>query len=286
MTATPLGTGQKGVVISHTNITERKQAEQQAAELAAIVQFSDDAIIGKSLDGIITSWNRGAEKIYGYTESEVVGKPISILLSPGFEEDVPRILGKVKSGEHIEHYETVRRRKDGRDINVSLTISPVRNSEGKIVAASTIGRDITERKRAEEALHGVLRYARSLLEASLDPLVTISPDGKITDVNAATETVTGYERTDLIGTDFCDYFTEPEQAEAGYQAVFREGSVRDYPLRIRHRNGHVTSVLYNASVYRDENGQIAGVFAAARDITERKRLEEERERVEAQLRQA
>ncbi len=117
-------------------------------------------------------------------------------------------------------------------------------------------------------------YNRSLIEASLDPLVTIGPDGKITDVNGSTEAVTGRERKELIGTDFSDYFTEPERARAGYQQVFRDGSVRDYPLELRHRDGHVTSVLYNASVYRDEAGNVVGIFAAARDITELKQSED------------
>ena len=137
-----------------------------------------------------------------------------------------------------------------------------------------VKRDIPARKRAEEALRQASAYNRSLLEASLDPLVTIGPDGKITDVNAATEAVTGCDRATLIGTDFSDYFTDPERARAGYQQVFREGFVRDYPLELRHRDGRITSVLYNASVYRDENGNVVGVFAAARDITERKHAEE------------
>ena len=116
-------------------------------------------------------------------------------------------------------------------------------------------------------------YARSLIEASLDPLVTISAEGKITDVNDASVQATGLSREQLIGTDFCDYFTEPEKARAGYEQVFREGSVRDYALELRHRDGQVTSILYNASVYRDESGKTVGVFAAARDITKRKRAE-------------
>jgi PAS domain S-box-containing protein len=138
-----------------------------------------------------------------------------------------------------------------------------------------------QRKRAEEAVRRVNAYNRSLVEASLDPLVTIGPDGKITDVNAATEAVTGRTRAALIGTDFSDYFTEPERARAGYQQVFREGLVRDYPLGLRHRDGCITSVLYNASVYRDESGRVIGVFAAARDITERKCAEETSRRLAA-----
>ena len=131
-----------------------------------------------------------------------------------------------------------------------------------------------ERDQAAAALSAAGAYNRVLIEASLDPLVTIGPDGKITDANVATEVATGYARADLIGADFSNYFAEPEKARAGYQKVFRDGSVRDYPLELRHVDGHVTSVLYNASVYCDQKGQIAGVFAAARDITERKRTEQ------------
>jgi PAS domain S-box-containing protein len=118
-------------------------------------------------------------------------------------------------------------------------------------------------------------YNRSLLEASLDPLVAIGPDGKITDVNAATEAVTGCSRDTLIGTDFSDYFADAAKARAGYQLAFRDGFVRDYPLELRHRDGGVTSVMYNASVYRDNSGNVIGVFAAARDVTARKRAEDE-----------
>ncbi len=138
-----------------------------------------------------------------------------------------------------------------------------------------MGIDITELKRAEERLQASSAYARGLIEASLDPLVTISAAGKITDVNIATETATGVPRSALIGSDFCDYFTEPDRARVGYQAVFAQGLVRDYPLTIRHQSGITTDVLYNATVYRDERGDVAGVFAAARDITERRRSERE-----------
>ena len=135
--------------------------------------------------------------------------------------------------------------------------------------------DTTERHLADEAARRAGAYNRSLIEASLDPLVTIAPDGKITDVNNATEKVTGLSRQQLIGTDFSDYFTDPGKARAGYEQVFREGLVQDYELEIRHRDGHVTPVVYSASVYRDEAGDVIGVFAAAREISERKRAEGE-----------
>ena len=118
-------------------------------------------------------------------------------------------------------------------------------------------------------------YARNLIEASLDPLVTISVEGKITDVNKATELATGCSRKELIGSDFSDYFVEPEKAKTGYKRVFAEGIVKDYPLEIKHKNGRITNVLYNATVYRDNSGEIQGVFAAARDITEQKKAEAE-----------
>ncbi len=140
-----------------------------------------------------------------------------------------------------------------------------------------------QRKRSEKALKLSNLYNRSLIEASLDPLVTIGRDGKITDVSGATEMVTGYSRNDLIGTDFSDYFTEPGEARKGYQQVFMHGEVRDYPLEIRHKDGYITPVLYNASVYGDENGKVIGVFAAARDITELKKVEEALIRVHENL---
>jgi PAS domain S-box-containing protein len=131
---------------------ERKQTEEKSNQLAAIVQSSDDAIIGKTLKGIVTSWNRGAEKIYGYTESEMIGKPISDLIPPEYENELPQIMIRIEREEYIEHYETVRRRKDGRIIDVSLTISPIYDFSRKIIGASTIARDVTERKQAEQEI--------------------------------------------------------------------------------------------------------------------------------------
>lgn len=150
-----------------------------------------------------------------------------------------------------------------------------RGDSGKPLRMLGTNIDITEHKRIDDALRKASVYTRSLIEASLDPLVTISPEGKITDVNQATEHVTGRTRDELIGSDFCAYFTEPENARAAYRKVFSEGCVIDYPLSIRHVSGLITDVLYNASGYRNEQGEVEGVFAAARDITERKRGEAE-----------
>jgi PAS domain S-box-containing protein len=132
----------------------------------------------------------------------------------------------------------------------------------------TIARDIRERIQSEQELARAYSYNRTLIEVSPDPLVTIGPDGKITDVNEATEIATGYSRTYLIGTNFNSYFTEPERADEGYQQVFSQGVVRDYPLELLHKDGKTIPVLYNAVIYRDERDRVQGIFAAARDITE------------------
>ncbi|MFA5042876.1 MAG: ATP-binding protein [Kiritimatiellia bacterium] len=151
---------------------------------------------------------------------------------------------------------------------------PFTDSDGSRMILE-MGIDITARKRAQESLRLASLYARSLIEVSLDPLVTISSDGKITDVNEATVKVSGVPREQLVGTDFSDYFTEPDKARAGYRQVFAQGSVIDYPLTIRRKDGHLTDVLYNASVYKDTHGNVLGVFAAARDVTVLKQAETE-----------
>ncbi len=142
------------------NITERKLAEAEKSRLAAIVESSDDAVIGKTLDGEITTWNRGAENIYGYAAEEVVGRKISVLAPNDLSDEAPAILKRISCGEYVEHYDTLRRRKDGRIIQVSLTVSAIRDASGKIIGASTIARDITERKQMEEEL----RNSRDELE--------------------------------------------------------------------------------------------------------------------------
>jgi PAS domain S-box-containing protein len=172
---------------------------------------------------------------------------------------------------------------NGEMLHVLGNARPLRDEQGNPRGSVSAFIDITERKQAEEALRLSNIYNRSLIEASLDPLVTIGPEGKITDVNSSTETVTGYSRDELVGTDFSDYFTEPYKARKGYQQAFKLGEIKDYPLEIQHKDGHITPVFYNASVYKDETGKIIGVFAAARDITERKKSEKALKKVHDNL---
>ena len=259
------------------DITSQKHAFDAAQRMAAIIENSDDAIIGKTLDGIITNWNPAAERMFGYSSSEILGKPAGLLSPEDRPHEMTTILAKIRAGQAVERLETTRLRKDGTAFTVSLTVSPIHDPNGAIVGASTITRDVTKQRQAFEA-------ARSMIESSLDSLVSISPEGMITDVNEATVKVTGIPREELIGTAFSDYFTEPEKANEIYQRVFAEGMAVDYPLTMRHRDGSLTDVLYNAAVQRDSGGNVLGVFAAARDVTkQRQAFEAARSMIESSL---
>ena len=162
-------------------------AEDELRErLAAIVDSSDDAIISKTLDGTISAWNRGAEKLFGYSAAEIVGKPMLVLLPPERINEESDILARIRSGERVDHFETLRVRKDGTNVDVSMTISPIRDSKGVIVGASKIARDITEqKKRTEEALAESERLARSTLDALSAHVAILDQSGLILAVNAA-----------------------------------------------------------------------------------------------------
>lgn len=440
----------------------RVRDEEARARLAAMVEGSDDAIIGKTLDGTITSWNEGAHQLYGWTAAEAVGKNVSMLIPPGTADGIPEILGKIRRGEHVLQFETNRRRKDGRVIRVSLTVSPVKDRGGAVVGASAVARDVTQRYEAERAVARLTRsmrtlsqcnealvraknesellervcrliveqggyhlawvgmriddaarsvkpvaqagyeegyleglnitwadeergrgptgtairdgtveicrdfqrdprmapwreealkrgyrasialplrtrdrilgalmiytdepdafsdeeipllrelsedlsygiaalreraarslaeeglreanaYNRSLIEASMDPLVMIGVDGLIADVNRAMLEAAGRAREEVLGTAFSSYVTKPAEAQAGCEKAVREGAVRDYPLEILARDGRVIPVLFNATAYRDAKGSVRGVLAAARDMTELNRVQEARHRTE------
>jgi PAS domain S-box-containing protein len=257
-----------GVVAVARDITLQKMAGEERARLAAIVDTTMDAFIGKSIAGIVTSWNKGAARTFGYTAAEMIGKHAEMLIPEHLRAEEQRTLDKLGRGVPVEPYETLRVRKSGEVFDVSLTLSSVQDADGRIIGASSIARDITAQKHASQ-------YARSLIEASLDPLVTISAEGRITDVNEGAIRVTGVARDRLIGTDFSDYFAEPEKARAAYQQVFSAGFVTDCPLTLRHKDGMQTNVLYTASLYKDVRGNVLGVFAAARDVTAQRKAEAE-----------
>jgi PAS domain S-box-containing protein len=198
------------VIAAVRDMTGRAKAEEgrrHSDRLAAIVEHSEDAIIGKTLDGIVTIWNRAAQRMYGYTAEEVTGKSIDLLSPPGQAGQMHTTPARIRAGQPVERLEATRVREDGSAITVSLTVSLIHDPGGAIIGASTIARDMTGARQAFEA-------ARSMIESSLDSLVAISPEGTITDANQATVTLTGVPRDQLIGTSFSDYFTDPAKAEA------------------------------------------------------------------------
>jgi len=247
--------------VAVSDLSRKKHAFEKAQRMTAIVENSEDAIIGKTRGGTITSWNPAAERMYGYSAREVIGKSIDVLAPEGRAGEIVAILARIRAGLSVDHFETIWVRKNGTSIRVSITVSPIRDEEGLVVGASTIARDMTEARTAFEA-------ARAMIEASRDSLVTISSDGKITDANRATVAITGVPREELIGTDFSSYFTDPESADEVHRLLFAEGSgVNDYALTMRHRDGTLTDVLYSASAHYGTAGQVLGVFAAARDVS-------------------
>jgi PAS domain S-box-containing protein len=282
-----------GYLLIGTDNTARKQAEdallKAGALQKAIFNSANFSSIATDAKGVIQIFNVGAERMLGYAAADVMNKvtpaeisdPQEVIaraeelsvelgtpITPGFEALV------FKASRGIEDiYELTYIRKDGSRFPAVVSVTALRDDQDAIIGYLLIGTDNTERKKAEESIQAASQYARSLIEASLDPLMMISAQGKITDVNAATEQVSGVPRVQLIGSDFADYFTDPEKAREGYQQVFSQGFLTDYPLAIRHVSGKVTDVLYNSSLYRDSNGNVLGMFAAARDITERKRAE-------------
>ena len=163
-----------GAVNMLIDITDRKRADLHAQRLASIVESSDDAIVSKDLNGIITSWNGGAERLFGYKAEEVIGKPITILIPADRIDEEPEIIERVRRGERVDHYDTVRRRKDGSLIDISLTVSPLKDADGRIVGASKIARDITERKRAQEQQKLLVKEMKHRIKNSLATVQAIA----------------------------------------------------------------------------------------------------------------
>ncbi|MDA8388700.1 MAG: PAS domain-containing methyl-accepting chemotaxis protein [Nitrospiraceae bacterium] len=267
-----------GVFAAARDVTQQKQASQYARSL---LEASLDPLVTISPEGKITDVNEATARVTGRGRSELIATDFSDYFTEP-EKALDGYLQVFEKG-FVTDYPLTIRHVSGKLTHVLYNATVYRDVEGRVIGVFAAARDITESKRMEEELRAASLYNRSLLEASLDPLVTISPEGKITDVNKATETVTGVARERLIGSDFSDYFTEPEKARDGYQKVISQGFVKDYPLTVRHVSGRTTDVLYNAATYTGASGKVRGVFAAARDITERKRAEENLKRVMSQV---
>src|SRR5215203_4609867 len=263
------------------DITERKQAEEVRARLAAIVESSEDAIIAKTLDGIITDWNRGAKKIYGYSAQEVLGKPINILVPPDRPNEIPMILERLRRGEAIEHYETVRVTKDGRRLDISLTISPIRNSAGKIVGASTIARNITERKRAEEALKESERLYRTVIEQATENIFLVDAEmRRIVESNSAFQETLGYTEEELRSMTLYDIVAADRKSiDMNIRRSLEQRRQFVGERKYRRKGGSLVDVEVSASIIL-RNGRET-LCIVAHDITERKRAEQVSSRLAA-----
>ncbi|HEV2913751.1 MAG TPA: PAS domain S-box protein [Pyrinomonadaceae bacterium] len=258
-----------------SDITERKRAEEVRERLAAIVESSQDAILSKTLDGTITSWNSGAEKMYGYAEAEVVGRHISLIVPPERLEELAEIMARLQRGEQIKQMETVRVRRDGTLIDISITASPIKAEGGGFVGASTIARDITERKRAEKMLRKSEESYRELVENARDIIYSHDLKGNYTSINRAGEQIFGYTREEVLGMSLAQTVA-PEYLEETRRMLERKLAGEEktvYELEGIAKDGRRITIEVNSRlIYQDTVA--VGVQGIARDITERKRSEE------------
>jgi PAS domain S-box-containing protein len=267
---------EQGILVTAAvrDVTARRLAAETAAQLASIIQSSHDAVIGKTLDQVITSWNPGAERLYGYTAQEMTGRNVEVLIPVEDRERETAVLAAVARGERVEQYQTRRVRKDGTLVEVSLTLSPIADHAGAIVA-----RDVTERQRADTRFRG-------LLEAAPDAMVCVGRDGRIALVNAQTERLFGYERDELVGQPVemlvPDAVREAHPGHrAGYVADPRPRPMgADMQLAGRRRDGTTFPAEISLSAIDTDQGIL--VSAAVRDVSERLEIAAERERLRTQ----
>jgi PAS domain S-box-containing protein len=270
------------------DITERKRAEEVRSHLAAIVESSDDAIISKTLDGKIVSWNPGAERIYGYTAEEMLGLPISLLVPPDRSCEIPELLGQLRRGESLKHYETTLVGKDGRRIEVSVTISPISDSTGAVVGASVIARDITEQKQAEAALRESEERFRNMADTAPVMIWISGADQGFTFFNKTWLDFTGRTMEQELGNGWAEglHPDDLDRCVANYSSSFDARSSFRMEYRLRRADGEYRWVLDNGvPLYRGD--QFTGYIGSCIDITEQKLAQDqlrtsERRLIEAQ----
>jgi PAS domain S-box-containing protein len=253
------------------DITLRNQAENAQRRLAAIIESSEDAIASKDLQGTITSWNKSAEKLFGYTAEEIIGRPVTLIIPPELHDDEALILGRIRAGERIEHFQTVRVHKNGRRVDVSLTVSPVRDEKGKIIGAAKIVRDISHQKKLEEAA----RRLAAIVESSDDAIASKDLNGIITSWNRSAEKLFGYSAEEMVGKPVTVIIPpELQHDEHTILSKIRRGERIDHFETIRlHKNGERIEVSLTISPVRDENGKVIGAAKIIRNITENNKIE-------------
>jgi PAS domain S-box-containing protein len=208
-----------GVVLVCRDVTLQRRAEEARRHLAAIVENSDDAILSKNLAGIITSWNKAAERLYGYTAEEIIGQHVSVVVPAEQSDELAAIMDRIKRGELTDHFRTLRCRKDGSLVNVSVTVSPLVDAAGQLIGASTIARDITAEKRAERELRESEERKAGILRTALDCIITIDQQGKIVEFNPAAERTFGYRRDEVMGQEMAELIVPPALRERHYRGL-------------------------------------------------------------------
>jgi PAS domain S-box-containing protein len=270
-----------GVVNFFHDISERKQAERATGLLAAIVGSSDDAIVSKNLDGVITSWNKGAERLFGYAPQEAIGQHIALIIPHDRQHEEAMILERLRRGERIDHFETVRMRKDGTKLDISVTISPLRDAAGRVVGASKVARDITERKQFERSLTEKAR----LLDLSNDAILVRDPVDRITYWNKGASELYGYTREEALSRVshelLCTEFPEPlERIKAHLQSENRWSG----ELTHKRKDGRGVVVFSRWAFDRDERGSPLAILETNNDITQQKETAKALRKSEQQLR--
>ena len=258
------------------DITERKQAEVAKARLAAIVESSDDAIITKGLDGVITTWNTGAERLFGYIAQEAIGQPITMLIPPDRRDEEPTIIERLRRGERVDHFETIRMRKDGSLLDISLTISPVKDLDGRIVGASKVARDITERKQIEQALRESEERFRMLADNMAQLAWTCDKLGNVTWYNQRWLDYTGlsFEEMREWGWTKCHHPDHVDRVVASVTRSRDSGEVWEDTFPLRGKDGQYRWFLSRAIPILDEQGKILRWFGTNTDVTEQLAAEE------------
>ena len=273
-----------GLSVYLKDISERRNAEMVNQRFAAIVESSDDAIISKDLNGIIKSWNKGAERIFGYTQDEVIGKSVTILIPEDRSDEEPEILSQISSGKRVEHYETVRLRKDGTLINISITISPILNESGEIIGASKIARDISDREMRDKQI----RFQASLLDAVEEAVIATDLEGTILYWNLFAEELYGWTPAETLGANVVDIIpsTATRRDAAEILTQLREGVSWSGEFVAQKKDGTVFPTLVTDSPIYNKLGELIGIVGVSIDITDRKIAEDERARLLESERQA
>ena len=269
------GAGDSPIVLTFHDVTERKQAERTTSLLAAIVDYSDDAILSKKLDGTITSWNQSAERMFGFKAEEAVGQHITLIVPWERRSEEEDILRRLARGERVEHFETVRRRKDGSYLDVSLTISPIRDEAGKVIGASNVARDVSERKRTEVALRESEERFRAIFETTPGCVKLVSSDGTLLQMNRPGLQMVGARSADeVVGRNIYDLIApeDRDRFKAFNESICRgeQGSLQFDIVGLEGKRRHMET---HAAPLRNPDETVVQLAVTA-DISERKLAEE------------